>query len=55
MQNMSYNVMSNIFFLPFVGKDYAKGGIFGKRIMTPKGGGTCGRWSRHLEWCLSIG
>lgn len=24
---------SNIFFQPFVGKDYANGGIFGKRIM----------------------
>ena len=23
----------NIFFQPFVGKDYANGGIFGKRIM----------------------
>ena len=25
--------MSNIFFKPFVGKDYANGGLFGKRIM----------------------
>lgn len=24
---------SNIFFQPFVGKDYANGGIFGKQIM----------------------
>ena len=24
---------SNIFFQPFVGKDYANGGIFGKRII----------------------
>ena len=24
---------SNIFFQPFVGKDYVNGGIFGKRIM----------------------
>ena len=24
---------SNIFFQPFVGNDYANGGIFGKRIM----------------------
>ena len=24
---------SNLFFQPFVGKDYANGGIFGKRIM----------------------
>ena len=24
---------NNIFFQPFVGKDYADGGIFGKRIM----------------------
>lgn len=25
--------MANNFFQPFVGKDYASGGIFGKRIM----------------------
>lgn len=26
-------MLNNIFFQPFVGKDYADGGIFGKRIM----------------------
>ena len=26
-------MLNNIFFQPFVGKDYADGGIFGKRII----------------------
>lgn len=39
---------SNIFFQPFVGKDYAKGGIFGKRIMI------LGE-SHYCEGCLDCG
>ena len=34
MRNLEKRLMSNyVFFHPFVGKDYANGGIFGKRIM----------------------
>ena len=40
--------MGNIFFQPFVGKDYAKGGIFGKRIMI------LGE-SHYCEGCLDCG
>ena len=39
---------SNIFFQPFVGKDYANGGIFGKRIMI------LGE-SHYCEGCLDCG
>ena len=27
--------MSDVFFQPFVGKDYANGGLFGKRTILP--------------------
>ena len=40
--------MSNVFFQPFVGKDYAKGGIFGKCIMI------LGE-SHYCEGCLDCG
>ena len=47
---------NNIFFQPFVGKDYASGGIFGKRIMVlgeshycDKGCSDCGISRAHPE------
>ena len=51
--------MSNIFFQPFVGKDYDKGGIFGKRIMILgeshdcEGCLDCGIQSKHPE-CMGF-
>ena len=50
---------SNVFFQPFVGKDYAKGGIFGKRIMVLgeshycEGCLDCGFQSKHPE-CIAL-
>ncbi len=51
---------SNIFFRPFVGKDYANGGILGKRIMVlgeshycDEGCADCGNCSRHRE-CMNF-
>ena len=51
---------SNVFFQPFVGKDYAKGGIFGKRIMVlgeshycEEGCKDCGFQSKHPE-CIAL-
>lgn len=48
--------MSNIFFKPFVGKNYQTGGIFGKRIMVlgeshycGDGCADCGNCSTHAE------
>ncbi len=52
--------MSNVFFQPFVGKDYANGGIFGKRVMVlgeshycDEGCVDCGNCSRHRE-CMGF-
>ena len=52
--------MSNIFFQPFVGKDYASGGLFGKRIVIlgeshycDEGCVDCGNCSRHRE-CMNF-
>lgn len=52
--------MSNIFFQPFVGKDYANGGLFGKRIMIlgeshycDEECVDCGNCSRHRE-CMNF-
>ncbi len=51
---------SNIFFQPFVGKDYANGGLFGKRIMIlgeshycDEGCADCGNCSQHRE-CMGF-
>lgn len=51
---------SNIFFQPFVGKDYASGGIFGKRIMVlgeshycDEGCADCGDCRLHRE-CMNF-
>ncbi len=51
---------SNIFFQPFVGKDYANGGRFGKRIMIlgeshycDEGCADCGDFRLHRE-CMSF-
>lgn len=48
--------MSEVFFQPFVGKDYQRGGIFGKRIMVlgeshycEEGCADCGDVERHPE------
>ncbi len=53
-------VNSNIFFQPFVGKDYANGGIFGNRIMIlgeshycDEGCADCGDCRLHRE-CMSF-
>jgi hypothetical protein len=52
--------MSNIFFQPFVGKNYTSGGIFCKRIMVlgeshycDEGCVDCGKCSRHRE-CMNF-
>lgn len=51
---------NNIFFQPFVGKDYADGGIFGKRIMVlgeshycDEGCADCGDCRLHRE-CMGF-
>ena len=51
---------NNVFFQPFVGKDYAKGGIFGKRIMVlgeshycEEGCKDCGDCLAHKE-CMAF-
>lgn len=51
---------NNIFFQPFVGKDYANGGIFGKRIMIfgeshyyDEGCSDCGDCTLHRE-CMNF-
>ncbi len=51
---------SNIFFQPFVGKDYANGGLFGKRIMIlgeshycDEGCADCGNCRLHRE-CMGF-
>lgn len=51
---------SNVFFQPFIGKDYYSGGIFGKRIMVlgeshycEEGCADCGNISVHRE-CMSF-
>ncbi len=51
---------SNVFFQPFVGKDYANGGIFGKRIMVvgeshycDEGCADCGDCRMHRE-CMTF-
>ena len=50
----------NVFFQPFVGKDYTTGGIFGKRIMVlgeshycDEGCADCGNISSHRE-CMAF-
>ncbi len=41
---------NNIFFQPFVGKDYASGGVFGKRIMVLGESHYCDEGTERQNW-----
>lgn len=46
--------MSEVFFQPFVGKDYQRGGIFGKRIMVLGESHYCDEGCTDATWLIIV-